>query len=98
MPEDGIKQAILDAVEAGFDDQIAFLGDLVRIPSLRCAEAPAQDFMAEATARAVTASTDGRSIWPTSRTWKATRRPWCLTTTPGMWSPRTGRGSGPAAP
>jgi acetylornithine deacetylase len=48
MAQDSVKQAILEAVEAGFDDQIAFLGDLVRIPSLRCAEAPAQDFMAEA--------------------------------------------------
>ncbi len=43
-----VKGAILEAVEAGFEAQVAFLGALVRIPSLRCAEAPAQDFMAQA--------------------------------------------------
>ncbi len=48
MPENTVKGAILEAVEAGFEAQVAFLGDLVRIPSLRSAEAPAQDFMAEA--------------------------------------------------
>ena len=48
MAEDGVKRAILEAVEAGFDAQVDFLADLVRIPSLRCAEAPAQDVMAEA--------------------------------------------------
>jgi acetylornithine deacetylase len=48
MPENAVKGEILQAVEAGFEAQVAFLGDLVRIPSLRSAEAPAQDFMAEA--------------------------------------------------
>ncbi len=48
MPDDTVKREILEAVEAGFEAQVAFLGDLVRIPSLRSAEAPTQDFMAEA--------------------------------------------------
>ena len=39
---------ILRAVEDGFDAQVEFLSQLVRIPSLRCHEAPAQDFMADA--------------------------------------------------
>lgn len=36
------------AVDAGFDDEIRFLADFVRIPSLRFEEGPAQDFMATA--------------------------------------------------
>ena len=48
MTDDGVQRGILEAVEAGFDGQVAFLGDLVRMPSLRGAEAPAQDVMAEA--------------------------------------------------
>ncbi len=39
---------IPDAVDAGFDDQVAFLSDFVRIPSVRFQEGPAQDFMADA--------------------------------------------------
>ena len=42
------KETIFQAVEDGFGAQVAFLQDLVRIPSLRGQEAPAQDFMAEA--------------------------------------------------
>ena len=38
------------AVEAGFDEQVAFTGDLVRLPSLRGQEATAQDFIARALA------------------------------------------------
>ncbi len=34
------------AVDAGFDEQVAFTGDLVRLPSLRGQEATAQDFLA----------------------------------------------------
>ena len=41
-------QAILDAVETGFDDQVSFLADLTRIPSRRGEEAKALDFMANA--------------------------------------------------
>jgi acetylornithine deacetylase len=40
--------AIHDAVDAGFARQTRFLADFVRIPSLRFAEAPAQDFIADA--------------------------------------------------
>jgi acetylornithine deacetylase len=40
-----VKQ-IMDAVDARFDEQIAVTADLVRIPSTRYHEAPAQDFMA----------------------------------------------------
>lgn len=40
--------AIRDAVDALFDEEVAFLADLVRLPSLRGQEATAQDFMAAA--------------------------------------------------
>ena len=40
--------SICDAVDAGFEAQVAFLDRLVRLPSLRCQEAPAQDLMAAA--------------------------------------------------
>lgn len=43
-----VRQAILDAVAAGFDAQTRFLADFVRIPSLRFEEGPAQDFVAAA--------------------------------------------------
>jgi acetylornithine deacetylase len=46
MTDPDLASRILDAVDAGFDRQLSFLADLVRMPSLRCAEAPAQDFMA----------------------------------------------------
>ena len=36
------------AVEEGWEDQFAFLADLVRVPSVRGAEGPAQDLMADA--------------------------------------------------
>lgn len=39
---------IAAAVDAGFNEQVAWLSDLVRMPSLRGDEAPAQDFMAQA--------------------------------------------------
>jgi len=42
---DVVKQ-IMDAVDARFDEQVAVTADLVRIPSTRYQEAPAQDFMA----------------------------------------------------
>lgn len=48
MPDTAVKEKILAAVEAGFDEQIRFLQDFVRIPSTRGNEAPAQDFMARA--------------------------------------------------
>lgn len=40
--------SLLAAVEAGLDAQTRFLAEFVRIPSLRFAEGPAQDFMADA--------------------------------------------------
>ena len=41
-----VAKNIMDAVDARFDEQIAVTADLVRIPSTRYNEAPAQDFMA----------------------------------------------------
>ncbi len=43
--EVGLAQEILGAVEAGFEEQIAFTQDLVRLPSLRGQEQTAQDFL-----------------------------------------------------
>lgn len=40
--------SLLTAVQAGLPAQTRFLADFVRIPSLRFAEGPAQDFMADA--------------------------------------------------
>jgi acetylornithine deacetylase len=40
--------AVLSAVEAGFEEQVAFTAALTAIPSLRGQEAPAQDVMARA--------------------------------------------------
>lgn len=48
MPESGVATEIMEAVDAGFDDQVAFTADLVRFPSLRGQEHTAQDFMAAA--------------------------------------------------
>lgn len=42
-----LRDALTDAVDAGFDAQIALTSDLVRFPSTRGQEATAQDFMAE---------------------------------------------------
>lgn len=47
-PDAATRAAILAAVAEGFEDEIAFLADFVRIPSLRFEEAPAQDFIAAA--------------------------------------------------
>ncbi|MEJ2173597.1 MAG: ArgE/DapE family deacylase [bacterium] len=43
-----LRSRILRSVDDGFDEQIRFLADLTRLPSLRCQEATAQDFMAAA--------------------------------------------------
>jgi acetylornithine deacetylase len=49
MPLDPTLAAkILDAVDAGFEAQIAFTEELIRFPSLRGAEKPAQAFMHQA--------------------------------------------------
>jgi len=48
MLDDSIAAALLDAVDTGFDAQVALTADLVRFPSTRGNEATAQDFMAEA--------------------------------------------------
>ena len=40
-----LAQAILNAVDAGFEDQLAVTADLVRMPSLRGQEHTAQDFV-----------------------------------------------------
>ncbi|MEQ8895782.1 MAG: ArgE/DapE family deacylase [Roseovarius sp.] len=47
---DKTRNAILDAVEAGFDDQLAFLAGLTRIPSRRGEEDAALDYMSDALA------------------------------------------------
>lgn len=48
MPETIPTQKLIAAVDAGWDAQERFLADFVAIPSLRFAEGPAQDFMADA--------------------------------------------------
>lgn len=48
MPDATLTRKILDAVDAGFDEQVRFTADLVASPSLRGQEAPAQDMMARA--------------------------------------------------
>lgn len=48
MIDANVTRRILEAVDARFDAQVEFLAELTRMPSLRCAEAPAQDFMAAA--------------------------------------------------
>jgi len=48
MTDDRLNQRLLDAVDAGFDEEIRFLADITRIPSLRGEEATAQDVMARA--------------------------------------------------
>ena len=46
MLETSLKTKIMDAVDRRFDDQTKVLADLVKIPSTRFQEAPAQDMMA----------------------------------------------------
>ncbi len=46
--DDTQRQDILDAVDAGFEEQIAFTQELVRHPSLRGREHTAQDFLHDA--------------------------------------------------
>lgn len=46
--DEATRQAILKAVSEGFDDQVRFLQDFVRIPSTRFEEGPAQDYIAAA--------------------------------------------------
>ncbi|MEA2809546.1 MAG: acetylornithine deacetylase, partial [Rhodospirillaceae bacterium] len=46
MLEPSLKTKIMDAVDHRFDDQTKVLADLVKIPSTRFREAPAQDMMA----------------------------------------------------
>lgn len=43
-----LQQQILDAVDAGWDEQLAFTRDLIRYPSLRGQEHTAQEFVFEA--------------------------------------------------
>lgn len=45
MPDQDITRRISDAVDAAFDRQLEFTAELVRHPSLRAAEASAQDLM-----------------------------------------------------
>ena len=46
--DDDIARRLRAAVAEGWDDQLAFLAELVRVPSVRGAEGPAQDLMADA--------------------------------------------------
>ncbi|MDX5362249.1 MAG: ArgE/DapE family deacylase [Alphaproteobacteria bacterium] len=48
MLDNDIASAILKSVDDGFDEQVAFTQELVRLPSLRGEEHTAQDFMAAA--------------------------------------------------
>jgi acetylornithine deacetylase len=48
MPESAVAKDIMNAVDAAFDDQVAFTQEMVRFPSLRGQEHTAQDFMARA--------------------------------------------------
>ncbi|MCP5368857.1 MAG: M20/M25/M40 family metallo-hydrolase, partial [Hyphomicrobiales bacterium] len=48
MLDDATATRIREAVDAGFEEQLAFTADLVRFPSLRGQEHTAQDFMARA--------------------------------------------------
>ena len=48
MRDAELTRKLLDAVDAGFDEQVQFTSELTAFPSLRGAEAPAQDFMARA--------------------------------------------------
>jgi hypothetical protein len=46
MIEQSLKTQIMNQVDRQFDDQTRVLADLVKIPSTRFREAPAQDMMA----------------------------------------------------
>ena len=46
MLETSLKTKIMNEVDRQFDDQTKVLADLVKIPSTRFREAPAQDMMA----------------------------------------------------
>lgn len=48
MVEGDVASRLMAAVDKHFDDQLAFTAELVRVPSVRGAEAPAQDVMARA--------------------------------------------------
>ncbi|MDX1540456.1 MAG: ArgE/DapE family deacylase [Geminicoccaceae bacterium] len=48
MVDEDLARRLLAAVDDGFEEQVAFLADLVRFPSVRGAEATVQDFIAEA--------------------------------------------------
>ena len=50
MLDPELARRILNSVEDGFEDQIAFTSDLISFPSLRGAEKPAQEFVHEALA------------------------------------------------
>lgn len=47
MSDNDLQRRILDAVDAGFDAQLATTSDFVAIPSTRGAEGPCQDMMAD---------------------------------------------------
>jgi acetylornithine deacetylase len=55
------QQKILDAVDAGFDAQLATTRDFVAIPSTRGAEGPCQDMIGDLCASAAMRSTTGIS-------------------------------------
>ena len=46
MPDAAARDRILAAIDASFNQQVAFLQELVRFPSLRGREAPLQDWFA----------------------------------------------------
>ena len=86
MLETSLKTKIMNEVDRRFDDQTKVLADLVKIPSTRFREAPAQDMMARLFKEEGSASIAGRSRSTTSSTCRATRRTARITTMPGTWS------------
>jgi acetylornithine deacetylase len=61
MLETSLKTKIMTEVDRRFDDQTKVLADLVKIPSTRFREAPAQDMMARLFMEEGRASIAGRS-------------------------------------
>ena len=56
------QRKILDAVDAGFDAQLATTRDFVAIPSTRGAEGPCQDMIGDPCASVAMRSTIGTSM------------------------------------
>jgi acetylornithine deacetylase len=86
MIEQSLKTEIMNRVDRQFDDQTKVLADLVKIPSTRFREAPAQDMMARLFKEDGLGLDPGRSRSTISSICRATRRTARTMTMPGMWS------------